>query len=98
MFGLPALVTLFVAYLIDKRRKHLLSRPIRIASWIIAIIAYVAYAIATIFVLENDEFEEFLGGQFFFIFLGPPILSLIIFYFIQQLGQKKNNNETDLKN
>ena len=86
--GLPVLVTLFIAYLIDKQRKHLLSRTIRIASWVIAIIAY---AIAVMLLFENDEFEGFS------IFLGPSILSLVLFFCIQQFGQKKNNNEKDLK-
>ena len=90
--GLPALAALFVAYLIDKQRKHLLSQTIRIASWVIAIIAY-AIAVMLLFdTLENDGFEGFS------IFLGPPIFSLVLFFCIQQFGQKKNNNEKDLKN
>ena len=88
-YGLPAAVTSFVAYLIDKQRKHLLSRTIRIASWVIAIIAY---AIAVMILFDYYSFEGFS------IFLGPPILSLVLFFCIQQFGQKINNNETDLKN
>ena len=89
---LPALVTLFVACLIDKQRKHLLSRTIRITSWVIAIIAY-AMAVMLLFdTLENDGFEGFS------IFLRPPIFSLVLFFCIQQFGQKINNKEKDLKN
>lgn len=82
-FGLPALVTLFIAYLIDKQRKGFLTKGIRFFSWVISIIAYVIAALIISAEINNDGLDSFS------VFLIPPIIYLVIFFCIQQFGQKK---------
>lgn len=85
-FVVPALVTLFIAYLIDKQRKDFLPKSIRTISWVISVIAFVVAALIIYAEIENDGLDSFT------VFLMPPVIFLVIFFCIQQFGQKKKND------
>lgn len=85
-FVVPALVTLFIAYLIDKQRKDFLPKSIRVISWVISVIAFVIAALIITAEIENDGLDSFA------VFLIPPVIYLVLFFCIQQFGQKNKND------